>query len=205
MAAKDAKARFIVLLAGPGLKGSDILLLQTAAIARASGATEAALASTKEINARLYALAAGPGEAAAVAAEVKKAYLEWIDGEPSLAPADREAARKGADSAVGSLVNPWMRCFLALDPAPYLAKLSIPVLALGGSLDLQVPVGEDFTALTRIFADNGRSGLLTLRKFDGLNHLFQHAKTGLPQEYGIIEETMAPEALAAMGDWILAR
>lgn len=205
VAAQDPKARFIVLLSGPAMRGSELLLLQTAAIARASGASADAIARTQTINAKLYAIASGPGDQATIAAAVRKAYLEWVDSEPSLTPADRDEARKGADSVVASLVAPWMRCFLSLDPAPALAGLSIPVLALGGSKDLQVPVDENFRAFARIFSDSGRTSLLTLRKLDGLNHLFQHAGTGLPNEYGLIEETFAPEALAAMTEWILAR
>jgi len=205
VAAQDPKARFLVLLSGPAMRGSDLLLLQTAAIARASGASAEAVAGTQAINAKLYGIASGPGDQATVAAALKKAYLEWVDTEPSLEPAERDEARKGADSAVASLVAPWTRCFLSLDPAPALASLSIPVLALGGTKDLQVPEEENFRAFSRIFADSGRSSLLTLRKLDGLNHLFQHAGTGLPNEYGLIEETFAAEALGAMTDWILGR
>ena len=36
----------------------------------------------------------------------------------------------------------------------------------------------------------------------GLNHLFQHAETGLPAEYIKIEETFSPEVLALMTSWI---
>jgi pimeloyl-ACP methyl ester carboxylesterase len=205
VASKDPKARFIVLLSGPAMRGSDLLLLQTAAIARASGLPAEAIAGTQAINAKLYAIASGPGDQAKIAAELKRTYLEWVDAEPSLKPAERDEARKGADSAVASLVAPWTRCFLSLDPAPALASLSIPVLALGGTKDLQVPEEENFRAFARIFADSGRSSLLTLRKLDGLNHLFQHATMGLPNEYGLIEETFAPEALGAMTEWILGR
>lgn len=205
VASKDPKTRFIILLSGPAMRGSELLLLQTAAIARASGASPAAIAGSQAINAKLYALASGPGDQATVAASVKRAYLEWIDTEPSLTPADRDEARKGADPAAAFLAAPWTRCFLSLDPTPTLASLSIPVLAFGGTKDLQVPADDNFRAFSRIFADSGRSSLLTLRKFDGLNHLFQHATTGLSTEYGVIEETFAPEALGAMTEWILGR
>jgi hypothetical protein len=46
---------------------------------------------------------------------------------------------------------------------------------------------------------------VTIVPAPGLNHLFQHATTGLPQEYGQIEETMSPEVLQRVADWILAR
>jgi hypothetical protein len=34
------------------------------------------------------------------------------------------------------------------------------------------------------------------------DHLFQHAITGSPSECGLIPETMAPEVLTQIGDWI---
>ena len=36
-----------------------------------------------------------------------------------------------------------------------------------------------------------------------LNHLFQKSNTGAPSEYTSIEETINPEALKLMSDWIL--
>jgi dienelactone hydrolase len=202
VAAGNSAVSFIVLLSGPGLRGSELLLLQTSALIRAGGGSEEALSRAVQVNSRLYAIAASPGDPAVTLGAVKKAYLDWVEGEGSLSPAERAEARASADSIAAGLVTPWMRCFLTLDPAPYYKRLSIPVLALGGTRDLQVPPDENFAAIAKALAADGLSSSLTMRKFEGLNHLFQHAKTGLPAEYGTIDETIAPEALKAIGDWM---
>jgi hypothetical protein len=89
---------------------------------------------------------------------------------------------------------------------PYLAKVGAPVLALDGSKDLQVPAQEDLAGIKATLGKSAVGGPNSKNKFvelEGLNHLFQHAKTGSPDEYGKIEETFAPEAMQAVGDWIL--
>jgi fermentation-respiration switch protein FrsA (DUF1100 family) len=202
VASRDPAAAFIVLLAGPGLRGEELLYLQGEALARASGASRAEIERAMAVNRSLYAAALAPGEGAAAEASVRKAYLAYVDGEGELSGAEREAELRQTETVVASLANPWMRSFLALDPAPYLAALAIPVLAMGGTKDLQVPVDENLAAIRAAIGPRAR--LSTLR-FEGLNHLFQHAKTGLPSEYGTIEESFAPEALEALAAWILAR
>jgi hypothetical protein len=68
--------------------------------------------------------------------------------------------------------------------------------------DLQVPPTEDLAAIKVALA---RDRHVTVKELPGLNHLFQTAKTGSPVEYGQIEETIAPAALAVIGDWIVQR
>jgi uncharacterized protein len=198
---RSAKASFIVRLAGPALRGDRLLLLQGTALARAMGISEKDIEKTRGVNERLYAIAMEDEAPAAIKAEAKRAYLDYLASETTLSDTDRAAGEKEADSLVASLVLPWTRCFLSLDPAPYLAALDIPVLALGGTKDLQVPVDADFAALR---SSIGAKASLSVLRLDGLNHLFQHCTTGLPGEYGAIEETFAPEALEAIGDWIAA-
>jgi hypothetical protein len=78
------------------------------------------------------------------------------------------------------------------------------VLALNGELDLQVPVDMNLPAIERILKESGNRDV-TAKRMPGLNHLFQHAKTGSPSEYAKIEETMAPEVLSLIGGWIAER
>jgi hypothetical protein len=110
-----------------------------------------------------------------------------------------EARAKAQGEQLGS---PWFRWFLGYDPAPALAKLKIPVLALNGSKDLQVPAAQNLPAIRRALAGDPAA---TVVELPGLNHLFQTAETGAPDEYVRIEETLSPAALAAVGDWIAAR
>jgi len=78
------------------------------------------------------------------------------------------------------------------------------VLALNGELDLQVPVDMNLPAIERILKESGNRDV-TAKRMPGLNHLFQHAKTGSPSEYTKIEETMSPEVLSLIGGWIAER
>src|SRR5262249_11995285 len=108
----------------------------------------------------------------------------------------------GKDLFVQEFASVWMRHFLRIEPATYLAKIKVPVLAMAGSLDCQVdPVANP----AAIKAGLSHDADVTVLKLDGLNHFFQHAKTGAPAEYVEIEETFAPEALDAVSSWINKR
>jgi len=99
--------------------------------------------------------------------------------------------------------TPWFRTFLKLDPAEYLRKLTCPVLVMNGELDLQVLPWQNLPAIARALED-ARNRDYTIVKLPKLNHLFQTATTGMPQEYQNIEETFAPVALETISNWISA-
>ena len=103
---------------------------------------------------------------------------------------------------VTAFTDPWMRFFLAYDPAPALEDLNIPVLALIGNLDVQVSAEENIPALETALARNDAA---TVSEIDGLNHLFQTAETGAVSEYARIEETFSPDAIDLITEWILER
>jgi hypothetical protein len=106
------------------------------------------------------------------------------------------------DQFVTAFSDPWMRFFLAYDPAPALESLSIPVLALIGSLDVQVSAEENIPALNAALEANADA---TVEDLEGLNHLFQNAETGAVSEYTRIAETFSPEAIDLITAWILER
>ncbi len=100
--------------------------------------------------------------------------------------------------------SPWLRHFLAYDPRPTLERVSVPVLALNGELDLQVPANANLDAMREAFERGGNPDF-TLRAMPGLNHLFQEADTGSPSEYSGIDQTFSPAALELISSWILER
>ncbi len=102
---------------------------------------------------------------------------------------------------MASLNTPWMRFFVGYDPRPVLRRTRVPVLALDGSLDLQVLANLNLPAIEAALGEAGNPRA-TVRELPGLNHLFQHARTGLLDEYGVIPETLAPEVLTTVADWI---
>ena len=90
------------------------------------------------------------------------------------------------------------------DPLPALKKVQCPVLALDGSKDLQVSATENLPLIREALKAAGNSDV-TATEMPGLNHLFQHAESGTPAEYGAIEETISPEVLQTITDWIAKR
>jgi uncharacterized protein len=199
--ARDEVA-YIVLLAGPGLAGHELLGLQGRAILEAGGVPPELV----EISARLqrelfdHALADGDDFDA-----ILSEFLAEISTEERAQlgiPAGSEEAWKAAQAS--AIRTPWMREFLRHDPRDDLERVQVPVLALIGSLDLQVPPAENLAEIEAALARAGNEEV-TLMELPGLNHLFQTATTGHPSEYASIEETLAPEALDAISSWLIER
>jgi fermentation-respiration switch protein FrsA (DUF1100 family) len=115
----------------------------------------------------------------------------------TMTEAEIEAA---ATQAIASLNSTWMRTFLTLDPRPIVAALRIPILAMNGTLDTQVDVDQNLTALETAAREGGAP--LTAMRLEGLNHMLQPATTGGIDEYATIETTIDPEALRMMVEWI---
>jgi len=194
VATHSSEVAWIVLLAGPGLKGEDTLLLQSELILKTAGVNDEQIASTHEFNKRTYALVRQERDPATL--EAKLSDLVQSSGtSASLPPAAFE-------SQIQLMVSPWFRFFLDYDLLPALQKTRCPVLALNGEKDLQVSPKENLAKIQKALQDGGNTDFQTT-ELPGLNHLFQHGPTGSPTEYGGIQETMAPEALNAVSDWVL--
>ena len=97
------------------------------------------------------------------------------------------------------LQTPYMKQFLTLDSRPLLGNITCPVLALNGTKDTQVEPESNLGALRSGLQKNAKN---KLEAIEGVNHLFQHCKTGMATEYGNIEETIAPEVLEKMVCWL---
>jgi hypothetical protein len=185
---------WIVLLAGPGLNGEDSLLLQSKAILRTTGVNEGQIATTLNFNKQTYALVRQQTNREAL--ESKLADLVQSSGMSLTLPSS------ALQLQMSMLVSPWFRYFLDYDPVPALQKTRCPVLALNGEKDLQVPAQENLASIEKALQTGGNKDF-QITALPGLNHLLQHCPTGSPTEYGAIEETIAPEALNAVSDWVL--
>jgi fermentation-respiration switch protein FrsA (DUF1100 family) len=152
------------------------------------------IAKTREFNKQTYALVRQERNPATLQAKVSD-LVQSSGMSATLPPAALQAQ-------VRMMVSPWFRFFLDYDPLPALQKTSCPVLALNGEKDLQVSPKENLAKIQKALQDGGNRDFQTT-ELPGLNHLFQHGPTGSPTEYGGIEETMAPQALNAVSDWVL--
>jgi pimeloyl-ACP methyl ester carboxylesterase len=94
---------------------------------------------------------------------------------------------------------PWIRWFCDYDPSDDIRKTPCPVFALNGDRDSQVLSSLNLEAIRRLLPSSKRH---LIKEYPSLNHLFQHCTTGLPTEYGQIEETISPEVLEDIARWI---
>ena len=194
---------FIVLMAGPGIPGDSTLMLQSAAIRRSIGVTEAALAREMAVNRRMYARLR-QGDSAGVVQEGRELVRLQLAG---LSEANRRAAGDPDSLAAGAirqLFAPWMRFFVTYDPRPTLQRLRCPVLAINGGRDLQVLPKENLDAIEAALKAGGVPHY-TVKELPGLNHLFQTCTSCTLGEYMQLEETIAPVALETISQWILAQ
>jgi pimeloyl-ACP methyl ester carboxylesterase len=201
VAARSPDIAFIVLLAGTGVPGERILLEQGALIARAEGVPEDKIAANRELQEKIFAVVRRDSDPAAAERDLKpllaEGYRLLSDDEKRVAGGEE----RWVSEQVKAVNSPWLRFFLTYDPRTALKNVHCPVLALGGSLDLQVPAKENLEAIEEALK-GGESRDFSVRELPGLNHLFQRAKTGSVTEYARIEETIAPAALEAVRDWI---
>jgi len=195
IAAGSRDLPWIVLLAAPGTKGEDTLLNQSDLIARAGGLSDAQVLASLNFDKQAYELVQKEPDSAVVT-ETLKTLVKESGLDSALPPAALEAQ-------IHMMTSPWFRFFLSYDPLPDLKRTKCPVLALYGEKDLQVPPKINLPMLQGAFAEGGNSHV-DLRQLPELNHLFQHAYTGSPTEYPAIGETISPEALKMIGDWMLA-
>ncbi len=202
VAARSKDVNFIVLLAGAGIRGDKIVLLQQELIARASGNSEEDIQTTQELNTEVFKMILASDDIETLKKDLTDYLTTAFNNDPKQLVPEGITAENFTATQVDILATPWLVFFLGHDPAPVLEKVSCPVLALNGEKDLQVPPLENLKAIENALKKGGNEKVL-IKMLPGLNHLFQESKTGLPSEYGTIEETFSPKALTIMSDWIL--
>jgi len=202
VAAECKDVHFIVLMAGTGISGSKLLLLQQELIGRSMGFSEEKLLRTKTINSGAFDLVVQSADTTILKRNLYDYLLQCIKDTPA---SDKSAGVTDEDVAnqqIAQLTSPWFRFFLKYNPATVLKKVKCPVLALNGSKDLQVPPRENLSAI-KSGLENGGNKNITVREFPNLNHLFQECKTGAPSEYGEIQQTISPQVMNEISNWIL--
>lgn len=194
--AGNRNVAYLVMLAGPGTGLVQLMLSQRLLLGSQMGVSEADMDRAEPVMTAMFR--------AIVTAETPEAGYD-----AAMAVLTPEAKRAlGLPSATdGALVvkqlsGPWFTYFLRYDPVPNLSRITVPVLAVSGSLDRQVPPNENLPAIRAALKANKD---VTIVELPNLNHLFQTAATGGIGEYFSIEETVAPVALETVEQWINKR
>jgi hypothetical protein len=193
---------FIIMLAGTGVPGVEILKLQTELILRANGMEETKIKEQVESSSKAYQIIIDEPDSAKAYQKLKDLYKEEMSKLSDEEKSKPENTPEMFERTTRQILSPWFRLFLKFDPRPYLENLKIPVLALNGELDLQVDSRQNLPEIEKALKSGGNTKY-TIKSLPGLNHLFQRAQTGGVNEYAKIEETISPEVLKIMSEWIL--
>lgn len=202
VAAESKDVAFIVLLAGPGVSGTEILLLQQELIGKASNVPVQVLALNRKLNKKTFELINTHGDDLPKAKEEIKKYME--DEKQRLSDSEKtilEATMGQFDQTFQQISSPWFRYFLEYDPATSLTKVTCPVLAVNGDKDLQVDAEQNLPAIEKALKKAGNKNY-EIKSFPNMNHLFQTSETGAPAEYGKLTETFSPVALNTISTWL---
>ena len=190
VASKRKDINFIVLLAGPGLRGDKLLLLQKEKIERAMGTSEEEILKGQKIYKGAYDLVLNSKNKVLNFKQYFKSQL------------DKDTPENEIDAMANQISNNWFQFFIKYDPTIALMKTKCPVLAVNGEKDLQVSSKENLEAIKKSILKGGNKKV-TIIEFPKLNHLFQTTETGSPSEYETNEETFNEKALQKITDWIL--
>lgn len=191
-AADNANVAFLILLGAPGTNTDQLLLSQWRMTALSQGISEGNLKNGEAVIRDVLVAV----RASSDPADARRRLNSLLTTRSLQAMGMGEAQR---ESFVKQSSSPWMRYFINYRPAEFLARVRVPVLALGGSVDHQVPSAENLPAIRHaLSADND----VTIEQLPSVNHMFQTAKTGASGEYADIDETFAPVALQLIAHWI---
>ena len=200
VAARSKDVAFIVLLAGTGIPGDQLLLLQQELIGRVGGMSESDLEERKAFNKGAFDMVIHATDPEKLRTDLTAYIKQGFASSPEEIP-EGISEDENATMHANQLLSPWMQYFIKYDPTIILEKVKCPVLAINGEKDLQVPPKENLTAIAAALKKGGNKKTTT-KVLPGLNHLFQECTTGSPDEYAEIEQTMSPVALFEVLSWI---
>ena len=207
-ASKNSDIAFVIMMAGTGVKGGDIIVEQSSAMMKANGETDSNINASIDYTKRIISTIVNNGDLVQLQKDLKEEFLKGFDEIPEETKktiTDKEEyAQQRAEGTIAMFSSPWMKFFLDYDPYPALLKVKCPVLALFGELDLQVLPSQNEPPVKEALTKSGNPDF-TVKIFPKANHLFQTATNGSPKEYGTLKKEFVEGYLEYVTDWIIKR
>jgi|APSaa5957512576_1039674.scaffolds.fasta_scaffold06798_3 uncharacterized protein len=192
---KSENVAFFIMLAGPGINGEQILYDQNDLSLKAAGMNDEIINRNRKLQEAIFNIILTETDSAKQLDRLQRTYSG------GMYPMLQEEQKTAIDQRIKAVNTPWFKYFLTYNPQPTLAKVKCPVLALNGAKDVQVPSKSNLDAIKKAISEGGNPNVKTM-EFENLNHLFQNCETGAISEYAQIEETIEPEVLEIIKDWI---
>lgn len=201
VASEDKEIGFIVLMAGTGVSGDELLIDQLLAIGIKSGFKEEDMKQAAAFNKGAFDIIKKLDDNSLIREQLRAYILDNTKNYPAAMKPQHVSDTAFADMLLGQFASPWICSFVKYNPATALKRVTCPVLAINGSNDLQVTPKLNLQAIESALKEGGNKSY-TIKELSGLNHLFQESETGVMMEYGLIEQTISPVALEEIGNWI---
>ena len=197
-AGNSADVKFMIALSGGMANFGDIHITQVGNQLRMQNVPEENIKLETEWRGKLNEIVREPIDSLEAAGKMWSAYrlltpeviktMNWPEGR--------------MNHMVSQLLSSWWRYAISLDVVSQYTGLKCPALLLFGEKDKQIDASENMALITEAVKTNNKTNI-SIRLIEGVNHMFQTADTGSEYEYVQIEETISPEVLNLLSDWIL--
>ena len=199
MLAGEGAADFIISMAGVATPGKECIIWQNEAILQLKGAPEEMAKAYGKLLDGIYTMkialyAQHPQQGGAI--PQPQQFVKEFCAQEGISLPDNLLANA---AAVASMPNPWMAWMVGYDPAGAIGKIKCPVMAINGSLDMQVPAQANLGALRNLLLENSKH---LIKEYPSLNHLFQNCTEQTSLQYEEIEETISTEVLEDIAKWV---
>ncbi|TAG99483.1 MAG: alpha/beta hydrolase, partial [Sphingobacteriales bacterium] len=189
VAARNKDVAFIVLMAGPGVNGKEVLRIQIDLLNRAAGMSEVESQKQVAFTTGIMDIIQMGGDSTVKSAALRAYLYKGYEALPD--DVKKQMTEQQFSLEYSSFNTPWFSYFMQYEPALALEKIKIPVLVLNGTKDLQVWAPQNLPAIEKALKKGGNKKYV-IKELPNLNHLFQEAKTGGSSEYSEIEQTLSP-------------
>jgi hypothetical protein len=209
VAAESRDVAFMVMMAGPSLKGEQIVVGAGGADLKGGWMSDELVAENRATQERIFAIIKEEKDRGVAEIKIRKEAEVFRDLAARIKTEAPESKKKIAEAVAAAIesqtqlfLSRWFRFYLMYDPRTALMKIKCPVLAVNGERDIQVPAKENLEAIRQALESGGNKDF-TVLLLPNLNHLFQTAESGAISEYEQIEETLSILALDTVSNWIL--
>ncbi|MCT4665040.1 MAG: alpha/beta fold hydrolase [Flavobacteriales bacterium] len=198
---KNKNIKYIVLMAGTGAEGYEVILDQQSRILKAQGKhSDQDIKTMEQVGRRIFEYFKKNKDSKNIEKNLKEYIREMYEAHKTVMVPMGATAEMMAESTTKQYLSNWFREMLFYNPGPVLEMLQVPTLVLQGSKDLQVSEELNIPIIKNALKKS--SVPHKIQVFESLNHLFQHCETGSVEEYIQIEQTISPEVLEVMSEWI---
>ncbi|MDD3876088.1 MAG: prolyl oligopeptidase family serine peptidase [Bacteroidales bacterium] len=204
VASNDRSIAFIILLAGPGLTGEQVLLTQIEKMLVLDNVEASIIKAIIKDSKKVYKILINEPDYRKAANKIKKYYTKRAKKISEDLHLLYGYTSQGIESKIMAMNSSWFRYFIKFNPEDYLRRVECPVLAIFGEKDVQVLAAQNLEAIEKIILKYGKRNFTT-KLYPDKNHLFQNATKGSILEYAMIEETISTDVLEDLLFWIKQR